>query len=345
MMIRLAVLDGNSDYIGRLLDFCREAYSDKLELSCFSAPERLTEAAAEERFDVILVDETMQAIPEGLAGQTVVAWLTGEVYEEKDGLPAICRYQRMEQFYREVLALYAEHSGHVLKTGGCDGEGAQVIAVVGAAGGCGASCVAAALAVHLAQQKRRVTYVNLEPSGEPELYFHGDGKETLSDLLYALKSNRVNLALRMESIIRQDPCGVRYYAAPTNALERAELTEEDAQRLLTALRENPENQAVVLDIPLAFQGAGKYLLEAASRILMVTSASMTGQAKLFHTVHAIKTGFSSDLLSRMALVGNRGQEPPNHMGLPLLGVLPEYAGGTERQVVQAMSGHSIFDLQ
>ena len=49
--------------------------------------------------------------------------------------------------------------------------------------------------------------------------------------------------------------------------------------------------------------------------------------------------------NRMALVGNRGQEPPNHMGLPLLGVLPEYAGGTERQVVQAMSGHSIFDLQ
>ena len=238
MIIRLSILGRNDSYMKRLLNFCRADYADKLELSCFSEIAPFEQSLSRERYDIVLLDETIgYSVPE-LPEGTAVAWLTDEVYQEKDGLPAICRYQGIPQFYRELLALYAEHSGRSIRTETLMGEGAVFFAVVGSSGGCGASCVAAALAKNLAARKKRVIYINLEPFGDPSLYFQGEGKETFSDLVYALKSNRANLGIRMESIMRQDPCGVYFYAAPENPLERQELTPEEGEQLILNLQNN-----------------------------------------------------------------------------------------------------------
>lgn len=343
MIIRLSILGRNDSYMKRLLDFCRADYADKLELSCFSEIAPFEQSLSRENYDIVLIDETLEySVPE-LPEGTAVAWLTDEVYQEKDGLPAICRYQGMSQFYRELLALYAEHSGHSIRTEALVGEGALVFAVIGSSGGCGASCVAAALAKNLAARKRRVVYINLEPFGDPSLYFQGEGKETFSDLVYALKSNRANLGIRMESIMRQDPCGVYFYAAPENPLERQEMTPEEGKQLILNLQNNAENDAIVVDIPFDFQQITENLLRMASRIIVVAGANTTSHSKLFWMLQSLKAAKETELLSRMVLLNNHGGQSPSTIQLPVIGNLPEYSGGTELQVIQAMANHSLFN--
>lgn len=337
MIIKLAVLDKNQDYMRRLLDFCREKYADRLEISCFSSEELLTDTLSRDRFDVLLVAEgtdwTRERTPEG----TAFAFLTEELYQEKDGAPAICRYQRVEQLYREILGLYAQNNAQSLKGGDYLGEGARVIAVTSASGGSGASTVAAALAVSLAARKQRVTYLNLETMGDPELYFSGEGKETFSELLYALKSNRTNLALRIESIVRRDPRGVRFFAAPANPLERNELTAEELERLLWELRRSGENDVVVLDVPFCFDGTERKALDQAADILMVSDGARAAGVKLRRLCQGLKAVGEEDLLGRIKLLGNRGAGVPQDCGVKVLGTLPEYVGSDGARMLQAMA--------
>lgn len=342
MIIKLALLDASRGYAERLLDFCREKYADKLEISCFSDPAILAESLERERCDVLLVDETLTWEEEKTPAGTAFAWLTEERYKERDGKPAVCRYQRVEQLYREILGLYAESNAQALKGGNYLGEGARVLAVTSASGGSGASTVAAALAVSLAARKQRVTYLNLEAMGDPGLYFSGEGRETFSELLYALKSNRANLALRIESIVRTDPCGVRFFAAPANPLELDEMTEEELERLLRELCQSGENDVVVLDVPFSRDGVNRKALDQAAMVLVVSDGAYAADLKLRRLCQGLQIVGEKDLLERMRLLGNRGAAVAEDCGVKVLGVLPEYVGSDRSRMLQTMAEHALI---
>lgn len=337
MIVKLALLDTNRGYTRRLLDVCREKYADKLEIACFSSRELLKESMERESYDVLLVEEALDWGAEDTPAGTAFAWLTGENYSELDGTCAICRYQRVSQLYREILALYVEN--HQQKIGAVRpiGEGARMVAVTSAAGGCGASTVAAALARHLTHRKRRVTYINLEAVGDTGLYFKGEGKESFSELIYALKSNRANLPLRMESILRTDPSGVRFFAAPGNPLEMNELTEEEMERLLDELGQGEETDAVVFDVPFSMTGVARKVLDRAETILMVSNGSDSAEGKLKRLCRGLEIMGEEEILGRMRLVENHGMRPAEDCPIPALGVLPKHVGGDRERMIRAMA--------
>lgn len=343
MIIKLAVLDRNRSYTDRLADIYRKKYIDRLELFCFSDIDLLCSALTRNRYDVILLDETLAQERKKLPPDSVVALLTNDPYQEKLGIPAICRFQRMEQLYHEVLALYAENNTEAVKYASLTSGGTKTVVVTGISGGAGASSVAAALSVALARQNRRVIYLNLEPLGSSEFYFTGEGKYSFSDLLYAVKSNRPNLQLRIESMIRYGTDKVGFFAAYANPTEWAEMTCEDFELLITILRQRADNDIIILDVPFAFGGLSWKAMCIANQILLVCGGDNTSFGKLRRLREGLNAAEPKDLVRRMAILGNRGAVIPDDCGIAVLGSLPHYAGAQDSRVlVNAMSQHELL---
>ena len=84
-------------------------------------------------------------------------------------------------------------------------------------GGVGTSSMAAACAVHYAMQGKKVLYLNLEKFGSADVFFSGEGQFDMSDIIYTLKSKKTNLALKLESCVKQDISGVYFYSQSKRA--------------------------------------------------------------------------------------------------------------------------------
>lgn len=58
----------------------------------------------------------------------------------------------------------------------------------------------------------------------------------MSDIIFALKSKKANLAMKLESCVKQDGSGVYFYSQSKIALDMHELNSEDIMRLLSELK-------------------------------------------------------------------------------------------------------------
>lgn len=220
MKIKLVIADGDEKYIRRLSSYFQIHYADKLELYLFSSEEALKDFLKENVVHVILLGEDMKDFAE-LPEHTACAWLVYAAgLHEFQGRRAICRFQKAERIYREILSLFSEVDG-CFGLGGGEGS-TRVCLFTSAQGGAGTSTAAAAWALHLAAQGKKVFYLNLESFGESGLYFEGEGTQDFSDVIFSLKSKKSSLSVKIESSIRTDRSGVQYFeAGETPSTERS----------------------------------------------------------------------------------------------------------------------------
>lgn len=162
---------------------------------------------------------------------------------------AICKFQKADLIYKQILSIYSEVisniSGLKLNVDEC-----KVLAFTSAGGGTGSSTVAAACAVHFASKGRKVLYLNLEEFGSSDIFFEGEGQFDMSDVVYALKSNKTNLVLKLESCVRQDTSGVYFFSQPKVALDILELGTEDILRLISELEMTGAFDYIIADMGL-----------------------------------------------------------------------------------------------
>ena len=144
--------------------------------------------------------------------------------EELEGNPAICKYQKADILFKQILSLYADHSAQMKFRHGT--SLAHILLFTSAQGGSGNSAVAAACALHMAKQGKGVCYLDLQPLGDAEQYFSAGGNATFSDAIYALKSRKSNLIMKLESTLKTDSSGVDYFAPCKNAYDMRELKDD-----------------------------------------------------------------------------------------------------------------------
>ena len=130
-------------------------------------------------------------------------------------------------------------------------DGSKVITFSSPCGGTGTSSVAAACAVNFAKKGKKVLYFNLEPFGSSDNFFNAEGQFDMSDIIYALKSAKANLALKLESCVKQDSTGVYFFSATKVALDMQELHIVIRQILSVIIyqshRETRLNQVILMD--------------------------------------------------------------------------------------------------
>jgi cellulose biosynthesis protein BcsQ len=350
MKIKLAILDREPDFLERLASAFNARYWDKLEIYSFTQLDTALSELSEARIDVFLADESFEIDLDKIPTRCGFAYFVEnpQIASLRDQ-PAISKYQKADSIYKQILSIYAEKSSDI--TGfKSDGTPSALISVFASpAGGVGSSTLSAAYALTLARAGRRVLYMNLELFGRSDVFFTGAGQETLSDVIFVLKSQKLNLSVKLESAVRESADGVFFFESPPIALDVQELTQDDLERLLRELRARDRYDHIVLDMDFALDGRMLHALKEAYAIVLVSDGMAIANTKLVRAYEALRMiDQQRDLriLSKLYLVynkfSNKVSQAVEGIELRLLGGAPRYAHASQREVVEQLVSMNIF---
>jgi len=344
MIIKLAILDNDPEYLHRVSSALQTRYSDKVEVYTFTDAVKAMDKVRAFQTDIFLASGDIRIdardIPDGCGFAYLVEASDIERYNDHK---AICKYQKIDLLYNAIANIHADSSTDKIVKG-AGKLGLPVYAFTSACGGAGTTSIAAAAAIQLAMSGRNPLFISLDGFGNPDVFFTGEGQAHFGDIIFALKSQKANLALKLESAAKRDASGVWYYSAAVNALDMEELKDEEVEALFGALNQSNFCDCVVIDAALDLNEIVTGLLYRADRVIFISNGSDIANAKLERAYRALKvleSGRVGGIMSKAALFYNMFK---NRMGiqpvipeLPVIGGAPRYAYLSSAQVVKKLS--------
>ena len=194
MRIRLAILDGDKNYLERLATVFINKYADKIEFYSFTDEKMAVDSVNTGKIDVFLANANFLISVESLSPNCGFAYIVENAdIDSVRNQPAIAKYQRADLFYKQILSLFAEKAKIVTgyKMGG--NSQSKILTFVSFGGGNGSSTVAAAFAIYASKHGKKVLYLNLEQFGSAEDFFQGEGQFDFSDVIYTIKVKKAIL--------------------------------------------------------------------------------------------------------------------------------------------------------
>lgn len=340
MKIKVAVLDDNKSYLNRLAVVFTGKFADKLEVYSFSSLEGALVGLVENKIDVFIASDTFEVdtkkIPSGCGFAYFV--YSPEVRTLRDQ-KTICRYQKAEMIYKEILGIFSENATDIgFKMEG-DGE-TRVCTFTSASGGTGASTLAVGFAKRLAKIGKKVLYMNLEKFGNSNLYFSGEGQFSFGDIIFSLKSKKVNLAIKMESYVKEDPSGVYFYSSSPNALDIAEITKDDVRQLISAIKTMNSYDFIVIDTGFQFSSSVIEIFSQSNDIIFVSDGSDVANEKFMRVYNAIdiyERQKNIKILSKVSLIYNKFSNKTGRIisdsNIRILGGIVRYENASSEQII------------
>lgn len=280
MRIKLAILEKDQNYLNRIVTAFSTKYADKFEIYSFTDKDIALSTLDSSRIDVLVASEAFEIDVAKIPTYCGFAYFVDSsdidhVNEQR----AICKFQKADLIYKQILSVYSEKAGSVsgLKLGE---ESAKVIAFTSVGCGVGNSTMAAAAAMHFASKHKKTLYLNLEKFGSSDSFFSGEGQFNMSDIIFALKSKKTNLSLKLESCVKQDASGVYFYSQPKIALDMNELSPDDILRLISELKLTGAYDYIVIDIPFGIETNMLKILRQAHAIIWVGNGTEISNLKI-----------------------------------------------------------------
>ncbi len=362
MKIRVAILDKDEGYLNRIVSVFSTRYADKLELYSFTDLNVAISNLLQAKIDVFLANDIFDVDESLLPNRCGFAYFVDspDLITVRDQR-AVCKYQKADLIYKQILNIYAEHAGNVsgLKLGN---DTARVILFTPVSGGAGASTSAAACSMHFAAQGKSVLYLNLEKMGSADMFFKAEGQFDMSDVIFALKNNisntsprqqknnSANLALKLESSVRQDTHGVYFFAQSKNALDMIELNSEDTIRLLKELQFSGKYHDIILDCDFSLDSETLKIWKQAHSIVWVGDGSEYSNYKLrrgYEALRALETSLDIPLINRVVLFynkfGSNTGKKLDDIGIKEIGGSRHYKAEKVSLIVEQMSVMNEFD--
>lgn len=350
MKIKLAILEQDKEYLQRIVTVFSTRFGEKFELYSFTDEELALKTVREVKMDVLVADASFDINTALLPKQCSFAYFveSAEIESYKDEA-AISKYQKAELIYKQILSLYAERIQGI--TGLKIGEDpCKVFAFGSVAGGTGASTMAAACAYHFAQAGHRVLYLNMERYGSADLFFHAGGQLDMSDVVFALKEQKANFRLKLESAVRQDPRGVYFFSKAKIALDMMELSLEERQKLLRELKLGGSYDIIILDGDFSIDDDSLAVYRGVHGIVLTVDGSEIGNDKFLRMLQALQIKEENSpvpIMKRMYTVYNKfsnktGQSLPK-IGIRELGGVPRYEHAGIEALVETLAEKTFFE--
>lgn len=349
MRIRLGILDQDELYKDRLTKYFGENYADKVDIFSFTSQVKLESFLENGTLDVLLADEHSIPDSKSLPEEISFAYWADTANVEIRNVRTICKYQKAELIYKEILGLYAETQRSITDYYLGSGRGCGIVTFLGAAGGVGTSTAAAGCAQRAAALGKRVLFLDMTQLGMTDMFFTGTGSNTLSDVLYTIKSNRSNLFLKLESMARQDESGVNFYASCDVALDARDAGEEDVSTLIHCLSESGNYDLIVIDADPVMSDKQQAILNLSNLVILVSNGTPVANRKLSKLVNAFRLDATADkkLLRKVVTLYNKfgtGAQLAPDMGEFLnLGSISVYKQATAKQIAQEIATKSLMD--
>lgn len=349
MRVKLAILERDIGYLNRLMASFAAKYADKLQIYSFTNYENAISTVISERVEVFLANDSFDIEFDKIPDRCSFAYFVDAPdIEMLNDQRTICKFQKADLIYRQILSVYSEKAGNL--TGSKLGEeGCATVCFASVSGGSGTSSMSAACCMHLAKKGSKVLYLNFEKFGSPDVFFSADGQFDMSDIIFAVKSKKANLSMKLESCVKQDNSGVFFFSQSKVALDMFELNNDDILKLINELKISGSYDCVVIDIP--FDKDTLKIVNSCDSIVVVGDGSDTSNMKIYRAYNALKTMESNDdslrILSKTSLVynkfSNKTSKAIDNIELKALNGAPKYEHATTQQVVAQLASLDVFD--
>lgn len=350
MKIKLAILEKDQSYLNRIgIAFSRK-YADKLEIYSFTDLNIAFSTLESSRIDILLASDAFDIDVSTLPKRCAFAYFVDAAdIDTINGQYAICKFQKADLIYKQILGIYSENAGSVsgLKIGD---DSTKVIAFSSPNGGVGTSSVAAACAAHFAARGFRTLYLNLEKFGSSDVFFTAEGQFDMSDIIYVLKSKKANLALKLESCVKQDRSGVFFYSQSKIALDMLEFGPEDMKRFISELKLMGSYDYIVLDMDFSMKAEMMKLYKMAHAVIWVGDGTELSNIKIVRAYQALaimEQNAESPLTGRLSLIynkfSNKTGQTIGDIGLKYIGGAPFYMHTGTKQIVEQLATMDMFD--
>lgn len=350
MKIKLAILEKDQSYLDRIVAAFNMKYADKFEIYSFTNQSVAMEILEESRIDVFLASDVFEINMDEIPKRCGFAYFVESMdVDTVNDQRAICKFQKADLIYKQILSIYSENAGSVsgLKLGD---ESTKMIAFSSPCGGVGTSTMAAAYAYRLAKQGKKVLYLNLERFGSADVFFEGEGQFDLSDIIFALKSKKSNLVMKLESCLKQDASGVYFYSKTKVALDMLEFGTDDILRLISELKLMGVFEYIVLDIDFGMNKDMLKIYRQAHAIVWISDGNHSSNLKVqraYQALEIIEANAEMSLMGRLCLFYNKFS---NKTGKSIEGTELRMIGGSarfehaeERKVLQELAEKTMFD--
>lgn len=351
MRIKVAFVDQDKTYLNRLVTTLNAKMSDKLDACSFSDVTYLYEYLKDAKNAVAVVNEEYHVdfmkIPESVSFGYLVE-MSG--VSECKGQKAICKYQRIEDLYKDILNLFSEKATNDYKLQ-VKADNEKIYVFTSPKGGTGASTVACACAIKKAREGNKVFYLNLEDFGDTNLYFQGDSKYSMSDVLFAVKSKKANVAMKLESFLQIHHSGVEYFTSCQNPYDMFSMQKNDVEAIMKEFVFAKEYDYVIVDINLSMREVFKKVIcEYPTEIFLVGDGSEIGNDKIRKCLGAfqmLEKEEDCDIIGKTRLIYNdmSHRVDCNVVDQPVetLGAINRFGQATNQQIIDEISREPIFN--
>lgn len=350
MKIKLALLDQDQFYLNRIVTAFSTKYPDKFEIYSFTDKEIALSTLASTRIDVFIASDVFDIEMERLPKRCGFAYFVETAdLESVKGQEVICKFQKADLIYKQILSIYSEHAGTTASLKSFD-ENCKTICFVSPSGGVGASTMAAACALHYASLGKRVLYLNLEKYGSADTFFNGEGQLSMSDVIFTLKSKKANLSLKLESCVKKDVRGVDFYSQSQVALDMLELKKEDMITLLSEFKISGNYDFVIVDMDFSLTKDYLDIYREMAVQVWVGDGSEVSNAKLrraYEALTILEQNRDDSLLYNLVLLynkfSNKSSKAIEGIEIKNIGGAPKYEHATVGQILSQMGAMTVFE--
>lgn len=350
MKIKLAILEKDRSYLTRIVSAFSARYAEKLEIYSFTDQEVAIATLDSAKVDVFVANDAYDIAVDKLPRRCGFAYLVDSLdIESVKNQRAICKFQKADLIYKQILSIYSENAGSIsgIKLGE---ETSRIVAFATPSGGVGSSSMAAACAEHFAAQGKKTLYLNLEKFGASDSFFQAEGQFDMSDVIFALKSKKANLSMKLESCVKQTHSGVHFYAPTKIALDMLELSTDDIKRLMSELQVTGSYDYIIMDMDFSTDKNMLDLYRLAHGVVVVGDGSEISNTKITRAYTALATmeqNADAPIVNRMLMVYNKYSNKTStaigDIGLRSIGGAPRYEHATTAQVVNQLAAMDVFD--
>lgn len=351
MKLNLAILDKDELYMKRIASGLSNCFHENLELYFFTEQQIAVDTVGEGKINVFLASTQFQVDTKFLPSKCAFAYFTEDSsIETYMGEKTICKFQKIDFLYKEIVGLYAEVSGNITEKAENETH-SKIILFSTPAGGTGTSTVAAGCAVYLARENKNVLYINLECLGNTHYYFKEEGNGDFSDVIYALKSRKSNILMKIRSILRTTKEKIKYMETCSHAMDRLELNNDDISLLFKELRRLEEFDFIVIDGDFSFQDIGQEMQRQSDIIVMVSDGNKQANNKIQKAIACLKILDEQNqtrIVEKIRVCYNRFSNKKGSLlaedNIESIGGIPKYSEATTEQMIKEISQKAIFDI-
>lgn len=347
MKIKLAMLESDSVYLRRVVAMFNGKFAEELEIHSFTDVDAAISCLEEKKIDVFLASNTFKIDYARIPKKCGFAYLVDSLdISMFDNRKAICKFQKGELIYKQILSIYSEHMPNITGiTSDANGD-MKTIVFCSPCGGVGTSTAAAACAIAITNAGHRVLYLNTEVYGDADVFFSCDGQFDFSDVIYAVKSNKTNRAMKLESTVKQDQSGVYFYSSVRVPLDMMDMKSVDYITLQNELKMLGNYDYVVVDMDIPTRQSDYEFLQHCNAVVLVSDGSAVSEAKITKVVCGVQIldGQSDFAIQpRTWLLRNKAvTNDAIQNGIRFLGSFPVYQNVAPAQMAKQLSISDAF---